>query len=267
MFEYKKLNCLDIIVYCGGKCGSSTLHTTFKKNGLNSYKIHDNNYFKYLCNLFKKDTTKTIFDVIDFNVKQNKIIYIIDVYRTPIERKVSAFFQNFEHLLGNNKLTDDKSIDDIISLFNEKMLYELEEYHSINEVMQHYGLAKFTEFDFKNKYNIFKNDNMIFIKLRFNDISEWSNILSTIFDKNITLYNDNLTSNKQINKLYNEFKQMYTVPQSYIHDCLINDEAFKIYNTKEEQDKYISKWLKKSYNLGIQKNIIEADDITNSVNF
>ena len=252
MFEYKKLNDLDIIVYCGGKCGSSTLHTTFKKNELNSYKIHDNNYFKYLCNLYKKDTTKTIFDVIDFNVKQNKNIYIIDVYRTPIERKISGFFQNIsQHLPDYNKL----SIQEMINFFNDKLLYILENYHSIDEILDHYNIQLFNTFDFKNKYNIFKNDNMIFIKLRFNDISEWSNILSTIFDKNITLYNDNLTSNKQINKLYNEFKETYTVPQSYIYDCLINDKAFKIYNTKEEQDKYISKWLKKSYNLGIQKNI------------
>ena len=41
-----------------------------------------------------------------------------------------------------------------ISIFNEKLLYELEEYHSIDEVMQHYGLPKFTEFDFKNKVQI-----------------------------------------------------------------------------------------------------------------
>jgi hypothetical protein len=67
---------LDIIVYCGGKCGSSTLHSTFKSNGYKSYQIHDNNYFKFLCNTFKKDNNKTIFDVIDFNVKQSKNIYI-----------------------------------------------------------------------------------------------------------------------------------------------------------------------------------------------
>ena len=160
MFEYKKLNDLDIIVYCGGKCGSSTLHTTFKKNGLKSYKIHDNSYFQYLCNIFKKDTTKTIYDVIDFNVKQRKNIFIIDSYRTPIERKISSFFQNIDnHIINHNN----KTTEDIISIFNEKLLYELEDYHSIDEVMKHFGLDTFTEFDFKNKYNIIKKDNIIFI--------------------------------------------------------------------------------------------------------
>lgn len=261
MFEYNRLNKLDVLVYCGGKCGSSTLHTTFKQNALTSYKIHDNSYFKYVCNIFKKDTNKTIFDVIDFNVKQGKTFYIFDSYRTPIERKISSFFQNIEHhIIDFHK----KSIEEIISIFNEKMLYELEEYHSADEVMEHYGLAKFTEFDFKNKYNIAKKENLIFIKLRLNDIDEWSDILSTIFDKKIVIHNNNLTSDKPIKNFYNLFKEKYQVPQRYIYDFLINDNAFKMYNTKEEQRDYINKWFKKSYNPIFPKNMwFYWDDMKN----
>ncbi len=243
MFEYEKLNDLDIFVYCGGKCGSSTLHTTFKNNGFKSYKVHDNSYFKYLCDRFKKDTDKTIFDVIDFNIKQNdKTIYIIDSYRTPIERKMSAFFQNISKYIINY---NEKTIEDYISVFNETILYKSEEYQSIDEVMRHYGLPTFANFDFKNKYNIVKKDNIIFIKIRFNDINEWSDILSTIFEKKIVMYNDNLTSNKQINKLYSEFKEKYNLPEKYIYEYLLNDEAFKIYNTSEEQNKYMNYWKNK----------------------
>jgi hypothetical protein len=203
MFEYEKLNDLDILVYCGGKCGSSTLHTTFKNNGYKSYKIHNNCYFKELCDIFKKDTDKTIFDVIDFNIKQRKNIYIIDSYRTPIERKISSFFQHIHEFISNY---NNMKLEEIINIFNTKFLYESEEYHSIEEIIKHYGLDTFTDFDFKNKYNILKKDNIIFIKIRFNDISEWSDILSTIFGKNMKMYNNNLTNTKNINKLYNEFK-------------------------------------------------------------
>ena len=157
MFEYEKLNNLDILVYCGGKCGSSTLHSTFKNNGYVSYKVHDSAYFNYLCNTFKKDTDKTIFDVIDFNIQNDTPIYIIDSYRTPIERKMSAFFQNLGKRINNY---NQKTTEDIISIFNQSFLYKLEEYHSIDEVMKHYGLPTFTNFDFKNKYNIVKKDNI-----------------------------------------------------------------------------------------------------------
>jgi mannosyltransferase OCH1-like enzyme len=252
MFEYDRLNKLDVLVYCGGKCGSSTLHTTLKNNGLISYKIHDNSYFQYVCNIFKKDTNKTIFDVIDYNLKRNKKFYIIDSYRTPIERKISSFFQNIQnHIINFHK----KTIEEIISIFNEQLLYELEEYQSIDEVMEHYGLAKFTEFDFDNKYNITKKDNIIFIKLRLNDIDDWSNILSTIFEKTIIIHNNNLTCDKPINKYYNEFKEKYKVPQKYIYNYLMNDNTFNIYNNRKEQNDYINKWLKKSYALIFPNNI------------
>ena len=245
MFEYEKLNNLDIFVYCGGKCGSSTLHTTFKNNGYKSYQIHDNNYFKFLCNTFKKDINKTIFDVIDFNVKDSKNIYIIDSYRTPIERKISSFFQNIGKNISNYS---EKTVEELISIFNENFLYELEEYHSIDEVIKHYGLSTFTDFDFKNKYNIAKKDNITFIKMRFSEIAEWSDILSIIFEKMIVLYNKNLTSNKSINKLYNEFKEKYKVPEKYLNVYLLNDKNFKIYNSVEEQTKYIDYWNNKLIN-------------------
>ena len=66
--------------------------------------------------------------------------------------------------------------------------------------------------------------------MRLNDINEWSNILSTIFEKNITIHNENLTSDKSINKLYNEFKEAYKVPEKYLNENLIKDKEFKIYN-------------------------------------
>ena len=37
------------------------------------------------------------------------------------------------------------------------------------------------------------------------------------------------------------------VPKSYLENILINDIEFKIYNNKEEQEKYIEKWLEKSF--------------------
>ena len=42
--------------------------------------------------------------------------------------------------------------------------------------------------------------------LRFKDINIWGEILSNFFNKQITLISENLTKNKNINLLYNEFK-------------------------------------------------------------
>jgi hypothetical protein len=242
MFENNELNELDVIVYCGGKCGTSTLLNTFLNNGLKSYSVHNNKYFEYVCNITKQDVDKTIYDVIDFNLKQNKKLYIIDSYRTPIERKMSALFQNIDLHIYNYK---QKSIDNIISLFNNQLLCNIEEYHPIDEVMLHYGLDIFTDFDFENKYSIQEKDNLVFIKIRFNDINEWSEILTKIFNKKIEIYSNNLTETKDIYNLYKEFKEKYSLPENYLNNYIVNDSKFNMYNNEDEKTKYINYWKNK----------------------
>jgi hypothetical protein len=60
------------------------------------------------------------------------------------------------------------------------------------------------------------------------------------------MHNENLTEDKQIYNLYNNFKENYTVPKEYITHLSENDKEFKIYNTVSEQKRYIAKWLLKS---------------------
>jgi hypothetical protein len=45
-----------------------------------------------------------------------------------------------------------------------------------------------------------------------------------------------------LNSLYLKFKQHYKVPNKYLDENLLNDSNFIIYNSKEEQEKYINYW-------------------------
>jgi hypothetical protein len=54
-----------------------------------------------------------------------------------------------------------------------KCLNELEEYNSINEVLEHYDIQLFDTFDFDKRYNIVKKDNKVFVKILFKDIENW----------------------------------------------------------------------------------------------
>jgi len=254
--NYHQYNNLDVFVYCGGKCGSTTLEHTFKKQNYNTIHIHRNLQFtRHILELYNtrnqiqrskipvvnNNALFTSFDVIRYNKQQKNQIYIIDSYRTPIERKISSFFQNLnKHCLDYTKY----NVNQLITIFNEKCIYELEEYHSIDEVLEHFGLPKFTTFDFDKKYNVFKTNKITFIKIRFNEIGEWGSILSEIFNKPITIHNANLTENKDIYQLYLDFKKKYKVPEKYLREYLPEDVNFKIYNSEEEQTKYIEKWEK-----------------------
>lgn len=223
---------VDIICLTGGKCGSSTLENTFLKNGYKCFKAHSKNHFNKIYNQ----------DLIEYinNCSSKKELYLIDSYRTPIERKISSFFQDIKNHVPDYK---NKTSEELIDIFNSEYINKLEEYHTINSIMTEYGLEPFDKFDFDKKYIIKKKGNLIFIKILFSDIIRWENILSEIFKKRIILYNSNLSIEKNYISEYNDFKRKYKVSQSYINNILKNDKQFKIFNTKEQQEKYINKYL------------------------
>jgi hypothetical protein len=55
---------IDHFVYCGGKCGSSTLNSTLVKNHFKTIKIHSNEDFLSISN-------KSIFEIIKKNKQKN----------------------------------------------------------------------------------------------------------------------------------------------------------------------------------------------------
>ena len=228
------INKIQVFVYCGGKCGSSSLQSTLKQY-YNTLHVHSNNEF-YLTT---KQKSISIFNVINKNSRTNDKIYIIDSYRTPIERKISSFFENIQVHLPNYK---EYKLRDLIHYFNIAHIYNLEEYHSIDEILTHYKLPLFNTFDFEKKYNLLVYKNINFIKIRFNDIDNWCNILSNIFNRPINVKKDNMSENKDYAQLYNNFKKVYYLPQLYYNISLPNDTNFKIYNSKDEQQEYYDKW-------------------------
>uniref|UniRef100_A0A6C0E6V0 Sulfotransferase domain-containing protein n=1 Tax=viral metagenome TaxID=1070528 RepID=A0A6C0E6V0_9ZZZZ len=226
----------DVVVYCGGKCGSSTLEATFTKNGYKTIRAHG---IKDWNTRFPNGPG--IMSIIKDNSRWKKI-YIIDAYRTPIERKISSFFQNIaKHVPEYARL----SLTELINIFNTRFLSTLEKHHSIDEVMHEFNVPLFTEFDFNNGYVMKEHNNMVFVKILFRDISKWGQILCSIFGRNIPIHSDNITVNKGINTLYTAFKAAYRLPASYL-PTLDNDSHFHIYNTPDEQEKYIAYWKLKT---------------------
>jgi len=226
-FDYN----LDVFVYCCGKAGSSTLYKTLMNNNFKCIHTHSSDYYiNHTCFAkFEPD----VFNLIQ-ECSRDKNIYIIDSYRTPIERRLSSFFQH----LTNEELeyTYDK-IENMI----DHVIYEIEDYTSINEVLDHFDLPRFSTFDFNKKYNLLKYKNINFIKLRFQDINEWEHILTDIFKKPIKIHKENISDSKIYSNLYKEIKNKYKIPE-YMIDYIKNDTESKIYLSEEEFNNYINYW-------------------------
>ena len=234
-YNYQMLDLnFNVYVYCSGKSGSSTLTYTMNKNGYRAFHFHTSEHYKFHCIESKKNNN--LFNVIENSMSNNEKVYIIDSYRNQIERKISSFFQNYKE--------ENKSIDYITNKIDNKIYY-LENYHSINEIFDYFNIEHFTSFDFEKKYNIKYYKNITFIKLRFEDIGEWGNILSSIFNEPITIYSDNVSENKSYAKEITIIKKNFQIPDFMIQ-IIQNDTEFKIYNTIEAQQKYLEYWSKRT---------------------
>ena len=144
--KYEKsfqFNIPKIFVFCGGKCGGTTLSNTLELSGFDVSHYHTLNspgLFKSRLNC--NDVNHDIIFEIEKNIILFNKIYFIDSYRTPIERKISSFFQHIKTYLPNFK---ELSITELITFFNKNLIETSEEYHSINKILSYYNIPLFSK--------------------------------------------------------------------------------------------------------------------------
>ena len=142
-----------------------------------------------------------------------------------LKEKYPVFFENIHKYIPDYKT---KSLKELINIFNTKYITKIENYHSINTIMEEFNVPHFKTFDFNKRYIVKQHNNLIFIKLLFEDINKWDAILSDIFHRKIKLKSGNVSNKKCYFKIYQKFVKTYKLPYSYLK-ILENDPEFKIY--------------------------------------
>jgi hypothetical protein len=138
----KKLNICDdltieknrnlIIIYTGIKVGSTSLVSSIRLSGITNYTvlhIHDEKMLEVLCGI----KSVTINEIIKYNNRLGKNVYVIDIYRTPIEQKISQFFEKLATFHFNNSPYEinNYNVEKIIHRFNDLFPYfSIEDYYN-----------------------------------------------------------------------------------------------------------------------------------------
>jgi hypothetical protein len=233
-----------IFVYSAPKVGSTSIVSSFRIFGierLDIIHIHDEEMLHVLANI--KDIT--INEIILFNKYLGKDIYVINVYRSPIERKISAFFEKIGsyHFNADDSEVNKYNVTKVINRFNNIFPWIGNGDHFIDK----YNIQLPGSFDFINKYLLVTENGIKYITLRLKDSGEWGRILTNIFGFNIRTIKDYESSNKPIKDLYNTFKLHYRIPVNLLND-IINDKYLKYYYSEDEIITYHREWLSKSTN-------------------
>jgi hypothetical protein len=97
-----------IFVYCPPKVGSTTVVSSLRLSASNKITVihlHNDVMLKVLFNI----TNTTVNEIIHFNKFLGKNVYVFDIYRTPVEHKMSSFFENIDTFHFNTSI-DRKSV-------------------------------------------------------------------------------------------------------------------------------------------------------------
>jgi hypothetical protein len=236
LFSYKTDN--YIFIYTPPKVGSTTLVSSLRLSlgaGFSVIHIHDETMLHVLTGI----TNVSINDIIKYLANIGKTVYVIDVYRTPIERKMSEFFEKISpyHFNNSEENINKYSIRRVIERFN-KVFPHLE---NGDHYMDKYNLPNPARFDFNKKFLVQKVNNVVYVKLRLCDSVMWGGFLSTIFGSEVVIVTDYQSSQKTIGDLYARFKNEYTLPSNLL-DTIKNCPQMRLYYSEEERKQYLDMW-------------------------
>ena len=236
-----------IFIYCPPKVGSTSLVTSIRLYATNKFTVihvHNETMLNILCNV----KNITINQIIEYNRSLGKNVYVIDIYRSPIEQKMSLYFEEIASIHFNtteehiNKMRVTNSIHRFNNIFPH---IKTDDYF---KNIYNIGFDYSSPFDFNKKYILKEINGIKYIKLRLKDsISEWSKILRLILNTNITIVKDYETENKVIKDAYIIFKKEYMIPDN-LFELIQNDESLKYYYSEQERNEYINMWSTKKTN-------------------
>jgi hypothetical protein len=251
--RYKFLKRDLVLVYQMGKVASSSIYNSLKGKNLVVYQIHRFNR-EYIDEVHKALQLKTGFiesKIVDergirlnrmFLKKHKRPIYLISLVRDPIERNISAFFQNKEHFAKKHEYSN---IDELIQLFYDLYDHDTPLTWFEREFKRTTGVDIYDHpFPREKRHGIFKsnNFNILLLRIDLND-SQKEQILREFLEKdNIKLKNRNVGSTKSYNSEYKNFNSNIKLNEKYVSKML-ESKFVKHFYTKEEIEAMRIKWL------------------------
>jgi len=231
-----------IFIYTPPKVGSTSLVSSLRISANHKYSIvhiHDD----IMLNSWTGYRNITVNELINFNKLIGRNVIVIDIYRSPLERKMSEYFEKIApyHFNNTEENINSYNIQKVIDRFNN-----IFPYIANNDYFQEiYQISTPGSYDFNKKYLLVEHKGIKYIKLRLKDSLEWGKILSSILNTEIVIIKDYNTENKTIGNLYKKFKDTYKIPMN-LFLLIENCKYLKYYYTQDERKQYLDDLSKKT---------------------
>jgi hypothetical protein len=254
-----------VLLYCPSKVGSTAITTSIRMSASEKFCVfhtHDETVVTIIRgNNTNKHITVTELikntEVINSETNCNRKVYVIDIYRPTIEKRISEYFQDLAEKHFNNceENINQYDLNKIIKRFND-IFPHMEHKDYYREIYNIPDSEKCKSFDFDSKCQLYSNGGVTYLKLRLIDSIEWSSILSEILNEPIYVIKDYASENKKIGSLYKKFMDNYKIPYNFFRMIELCPQL-KYYYTEQEREKYLDTWRDKIINQYVSYNTNE----------
>lgn len=255
-----------VLVYQMGKVGSAGIYHSLQSANIECSHLH---YFQPWNNHIPVEEHKEYVELLQQIIHRKEKIKIITLFRDPLARDISAFFQTIGNPVDDIYRNCTGSLTDSIikllytwicptdSFLATSGLY-INPIKDINlvkedktsvfawfdmELKEVFNVDIYNQpFDKERGYSIIRQDNIECLVLKLEKLDLCHDIIREFVNKkDLSILNDNIGADKEYGFLYNEIKKNISIPQELI-DCYYNDTKIRHFYTEEEISLFKNKW-------------------------
>lgn len=244
---------IPILVFTMAKVGSLSVYFSLKKwttkksifhiHSLNEVEVKEGIQLCFDNNMYP-GSKSPVFLINKKIVGKGKPYKIISLFRDPLERNISAFFDVFELHTGEKTTEYNGDMEQLKGLYYEKLnhdfpinWFEKQFFEATNIDVYRYDFNK------EKGYKIIKKNNIELLLINSNVSDPLKEELIKDFCdlKTFKLKNRNVSSTKQYATYYNDFKNNIRFSIAYL-DQLYNSKYAQHFFTEEHIKNQIEKW-------------------------
>jgi hypothetical protein len=245
---------IPILVFTMAKVGSLSVYFSLKKVALRQsiFHIHSldekevKNGIK-LCfdNNLYPGSKSPVFLINKKIIKKGKPYKIISLFRDPLERNISAFFEVFELHTGEKPKDFSGDMNEMKQLYHEKLNHDFPLNWFEKQFLEATKINVYSyDFDKESGFQTIKNNNIEVLLINSNVADHIKEELIRDFCgfKSFTLYNRNVSSTKEYASYYKEFKDNIKFSSAYLNK-LYDSNYVRHFFTEKHIENQKERWI------------------------
>lgn len=170
-------------------------------------------------------------------------LYIISLIRNPLDRNISAFFQNFKDMTGYEPRDYPSTLNALKETFLNKFEHHIPLVWFDELIKGNFGIDVY-ERPFPDRgYDTFANGNarLLLLRVEEDDATKTHAVKQYLELPHFVLNRKNVSKTKDYGDLYQSFKNEVRFPKSYV-DTICHSKVFQHFYNREDEANTRARW-------------------------